>query len=65
MLILERKIGQKVLIDNGMIEVKVLRPAGDMIRLGFRAPKDMEIHREEVYLRKNLQVPEFLKVIRA
>jgi carbon storage regulator len=61
MLVLERKIGQKVVIDNGAIEVKVLRPTGDTIRLGFKAPKHMEINREEVYLRKILQVPEFLK----
>lgn len=64
MLILERKIGEKVVIDNGAIEVKVLRPTGDTIRLGFKAPKHMEINKEEVYLRKNLQVPEFLKIAR-
>lgn len=64
MLVLERKIGQKVVLDNGAIEVKVLRTKGNTIRLGFKAPQNMEINREEVYLRKVLQVPEFLKTVR-
>ncbi|KTD15561.1 pleiotropic regulatory protein for carbon source metabolism (modular protein) [Legionella gratiana] len=64
MLVLERKIGQKVMLDNGAIEVKVLRPRGNMIRLGFKASQNMEINREEIYLRKVLQVPEFLKTVR-
>ncbi|AUH72827.1 MULTISPECIES: carbon storage regulator [Legionella] len=63
MLVLERKIGQKVVIDNGAIEVKVLKPHGDMIRLGFKAPQNMDINKEEIYLRKVLQVPEFLKPV--
>lgn len=63
MLVLERKIGQKVVIANGAIEVKVLKPNGNMIRLGFKAPQNMDINKEEIYLRKVLQVPEFLKPV--
>ncbi len=63
MLLLTRKIGQKVLIDNGAIEVTVIQTQGNSIRLGFKAPAHIDIHREEVYLRQFLQVPHFLKVV--
>lgn len=64
MLVLERKIGQKVVIDNGAIEVKVLRSEGDTIRLGFKAPQNIKINTEEIYLKKVLQIPHFLKAAR-
>ncbi|HAT2150924.1 TPA: carbon storage regulator [Legionella pneumophila] len=62
MMVLSRKIGEKVLVDNGEIEVKVLCSKGNKILLGFKVPANMEVEREEDYLRKILQVPEFLKV---
>ncbi|MFO3289597.1 carbon storage regulator [Legionella pneumophila serogroup 1] len=62
MVVLSRKIGEKVLVDDGEIEVKVLCSKGNKILLGFKVPANMEVEREEDYLRKILQVPEFLKV---
>lgn len=53
MLVLTRKIGEKVFIDNGRIQITVLRSEGNTLRLGFTAPSHMDIHREEVYLQKN------------
>ena len=55
MLILTRKIGQQVLIDNGAIQIKVLKIEGGKISIGFSAPENIDICREEVYLRKLAQ----------
>lgn len=62
MLVFNRKVGEKVVINDGEIEVKVLPSQGNTIRLGFKIAKNMEIKREEDFLKKILPVPEFLKV---
>jgi carbon storage regulator len=48
MLVLSRKISERILIANGMIETMVIEIRGDKVRLGINAPKDIDIHREEV-----------------
>lgn len=48
MLILGRKIGEKVMIGDSIV-VSVCGVHGGQIRLGFDAPKGIEIHREEIY----------------
>jgi carbon storage regulator len=50
MLVLTRKTGQKIMIGEG-IEVAVLSAAGDKVRLGITAAKDVPIYREEVFRR--------------
>ena len=52
MLVLSRKVGESVLIGNN-IKVTVLQLEGNNIRLGFDAPNDVVIHREEVFNRIN------------
>jgi len=47
MLVLSRKRDERVVI-NGNIEVTVVEIRGDRVRLGFDAPKEIEIHRREV-----------------
>jgi carbon storage regulator len=47
MLILRRRIGERVVID-GRIEVTVLHIRGGKVRLGFNAPRDVRVLREEV-----------------
>ena len=47
MLVLSRKTGQRAVIA-GSIHVVVLGVRGDRVRLGFEAPADVPIHREEV-----------------
>jgi carbon storage regulator len=48
MLVLTRKLNQSIMI--GEIEVTVIEVRGDQIRLGVKAPKDVAVHRKEVYL---------------
>lgn len=52
MLILSRKIGERVLIDDAAIQVKILDVKGNNVRIGFEAPKGMDIDREEIYAKK-------------
>lgn len=52
MLILTRKPGQKVLINNGAIQVKILKIDEDIITIGFLAPNHVDIDREEIYWQK-------------
>ncbi len=48
MLILSRKIGESIIIDD-RIEVKVLEIVDGKIKIGIEAPRDVTIHRKEVY----------------
>jgi carbon storage regulator len=48
MLVLTRKLGQSIMIDD-KIEIVVLEVRGEQVRLGIRAPKDVTVHRMEVY----------------
>lgn len=50
MLILTRRIGESVIINDN-IEITVLGINRRQIRLGFEAPNEVEVHREEVYKR--------------
>jgi carbon storage regulator len=48
MLVLTRKPGQSIMIGDG-IEVQVLSVAGEKVRLGITAPREVSIFRNEVY----------------
>ncbi|NLC69673.1 MAG: carbon storage regulator CsrA [Clostridiaceae bacterium] len=49
MLVLTRKKDQSIVIGDG-IEITVLDIQGDQVRLGVRAPKNVPVHRKEIYL---------------
>lgn len=49
MLVLTRKINESIQIGEE-IEIKVLASDGDQIKLGIVAPKQVDIHRKEVYM---------------
>ncbi len=49
MLVLGRKKGETIVINDD-IEITVTSIEGDMVRLGINAPKQITIHRKEVYL---------------
>ncbi|MCP8687723.1 carbon storage regulator CsrA [Marinobacterium sedimentorum] len=50
MLILTRNKGQMLTIGDD-ITVRVLEVTGNQVRIGIEAPKDVAVHREEIYLR--------------
>ena len=49
MLVLTRKLGESIAIDDD-IKITVVQIKGKQIRLGIDAPRETTIHREEVYL---------------
>jgi len=49
MLVLTRKLGESIAIDDD-IKIVVLQIKGRQVRLGIEAPQDTKIHREEVYI---------------
>ncbi|TYS15176.1 carbon storage regulator CsrA [Rossellomorea vietnamensis] len=49
MLVLTRKTGEAIKIGDD-IEITVLSLKGDQIKLGIEAPKNIDIHRKEIYL---------------
>jgi len=48
MLVLTRKKGQKLIINDN-IEVTILETRGDTVKIGINAPKHVSIFREEIY----------------
>ena len=50
MLILTRKVGESVLMGND-ISITILSVRGNQVKLGVEAPKEVSVHREEIYQR--------------
>lgn len=50
MLILTRKVGENLLIGDD-ISITVLSVRGNQVKIGVDAPKDISVHREEIYHR--------------
>jgi carbon storage regulator len=50
MLILTRRVGETVMIGNE-VTVTVLGVKGNQVRIGVNAPKDVAVHREEIFER--------------
>jgi len=48
MLVLTRKVHQSIIVGDD-IEIVVLDVRGEQVRLGIKAPKDVVVHRKEVY----------------
>ncbi|MGN1385877.1 MAG: carbon storage regulator CsrA [Bacillus sp. (in: firmicutes)] len=48
MLVLTRKVGESIVIGDN-IEITVIETKGDQIKLGIKAPKEVDIHRKELF----------------
>jgi len=54
MLILTRRIGESLMIGDN-VNVTVLGIRGNQVRIGVNAPKDVAVHREEIYEKIQLE----------
>jgi len=50
MLILTRRVGETLMIGDD-VSVTVFGVKGNQVRIGVNAPKDVSVHREEIYMR--------------
>ncbi len=57
MLILTRRVGETLMIGDD-VSVTVLGVKGNQVRLGINAPRDVAVHREEIYDRINQETAE-------
>ncbi|WP_339733750.1 carbon storage regulator CsrA [uncultured Gimesia sp.] len=48
MLVLSRKKNEKIIIDENIV-ITIVEIRGDKVRLGIEAPREVPIHRSEVY----------------
>lgn len=55
MLVLSRKVDEVVVIGDGDISITVVDIRGDKVRLGIDAPKDIPVHRLEVFQQIKLE----------
>ena len=48
MLVLSRRAGESIMVGHDVV-VTVLEVRGDVVRVGVAAPREVQVHREEVY----------------
>ena len=49
MLVLTRKHNESIMIGDS-VEITVVEVKGDQVKLGIKAPRDIKVHRKEVYI---------------
>ena len=57
MLILTRRVGETLIINDN-IKLTVLGVRGHQVRIGVDAPKDVSVHREEIYEKIQQESPD-------
>ena len=51
MLVLTRSVGERLIINDGEIKISILEVKGNQVRIGIDAPRNVSIHREEIFNR--------------
>lgn len=51
MLVLTRGLNEAVIIGDGKITVTILDVKGSQVRVGIKAPREISVHRQEIYER--------------
>lgn len=51
MLVLSRKLGERVMVPQCGLSVTVIAIEGNVVRLGFSAPSEVGVYREEIWQR--------------
>ncbi|MGR8948980.1 MAG: carbon storage regulator CsrA [Gammaproteobacteria bacterium] len=64
MLILTRRVGESLMIGDD-VNVTVLGIKGNQVRIGVNAPKEVAVHREEIYQRIQEENESSEKVVNA
>lgn len=54
MLVLARRVGESITIDDDIV-IKVLEMSGTKVRFGIAAPREITVHRTEVYEQEKLK----------
>ncbi len=49
MLVLTRSVGERLIINNGEIKLSILEVKGNQVRIGIDAPRNVSVHREEIF----------------
>mgnify|MGYP006098354765 CR=1 FL=1 len=57
MLILTRRVGESLIIGDDIV-INILGVKGNQIRIGVNAPKEISVHREEIYNRIQAEKPD-------
>jgi carbon storage regulator len=56
MLVLRRKIGERIVVPDFGFAVRVIAIEGKTVRLGISAPEDISVYREEVWQQRGLRM---------
>jgi carbon storage regulator len=59
MLVLSRKVGEKIVLPDCDVTITILKIVGKRIRLGLTAPEGVTIYREEIWRRIGERLAEF------
>jgi len=49
MLVLSRMKNESIVIGNGTVTITIVDIRGDKVRIGVEAPRDVSVHRQEVF----------------
>ena len=58
MLVLSRKLGERILVPHCGVEITIIAIEGNAVRLGISAPEDIAVYREEVWQQLCQDMPE-------